>query len=152
MAQELRLQAASPLVPRKVDRAHIIMLAGAMQPYVWTIDGQTWGSHNPVTAVSGERVELMFRNRSMMGHPMHLNGHVFQVIALATGDIEVRPKARRVPVPTSIYAVCRTVVSICGPFHGIQQGAESVFRVENQARQSPLAFPLFVLPDCGTSR
>ncbi|WP_054007750.1 multicopper oxidase family protein [Cypionkella psychrotolerans] len=80
MAQELRLQAANPLAARKVDRTQMIMLAGSMQPYVWTIDGQTWDSHIPVTAVSGQRVELMFHNMSMMGHPMHLHGHVFQVV------------------------------------------------------------------------
>ena len=80
MAQELRLQAANPLAARKVDRAQMIMLAGAMQPYVWTIDGQTWDTHVPVSAVSGQRVELTFHNMSMMAHPMHLHGHVFQVV------------------------------------------------------------------------
>jgi FtsP/CotA-like multicopper oxidase with cupredoxin domain len=80
MAQESQLQAANPLAARKADRARMIMLAGAMQPYVWTIDGQTWDTHIPITAVSGERVELMFHNMSMMGHPMHLHGHVFQVV------------------------------------------------------------------------
>ena len=80
MAQELRLQAANPLAARKPDRSRMIMLAGAMQPYVWTINGQTWDTHIPVTAKSGERVELMFHNMSMMGHPMHLHGHVFQVV------------------------------------------------------------------------
>ena len=80
MAQELRLQAANPLAARKVDRAQMIMLAGAMQPYVWTIDGQTWDTHVPVSAVSGQRAELTFHNMSMMAHPMHLHGHVFQVV------------------------------------------------------------------------
>ncbi len=80
MAQEMGLQAATPLVARPVDRSHMIMLAGSMQPYRWTIDGQTWGTHKPIDAVSGERVELMFHNMSMMGHPMHLHGHAFQVV------------------------------------------------------------------------
>ncbi len=80
MAQELLLQAANPLVARKADRTRMILLAGTMQPYVWTIDGRTWGTHIPVTATSGERVELTFHNMSMMGHPMHLHGHVFQVV------------------------------------------------------------------------
>jgi len=80
MLQELQLQAANPLAARKADRAQMIMLAGTMQPYVWTIDGQTWDTHIPITAVSGERVEFMFHNMSMMGHPMHLHGHVFQVV------------------------------------------------------------------------
>lgn len=58
----------------------MIMLADAMQPYVWTIDGQTWDTHIPITAVSGERAKLMFHNMSMMGHVMHLHSHVFQVV------------------------------------------------------------------------
>lgn len=80
MAQEMLLQAANPLAARPVDRSHMIMLAGSMQPYLWTIDGQTWDTHKPVIATSGERVELMFHNMSMMGHPMHLHGHAFQVV------------------------------------------------------------------------
>lgn len=80
MAQESTLQAATPLAARTVDRQHMIMLAGSMMPYLWTIDGQTWGTHKPVIATSGERVELMFHNMSMMGHPMHLHGHAFQLV------------------------------------------------------------------------
>ena len=53
-----------------------------MQLYLWTINGQTWSSHMPLTAKTGERVELTFHNMSMMGHPMHLHGHVFQVVGL----------------------------------------------------------------------
>jgi FtsP/CotA-like multicopper oxidase with cupredoxin domain len=80
MAQEMLLQAVNPLAARPVDRSHMIMLAGSMQPYLWTIDGQTWGTHKPIIATSGERVELMFHNMSMMGHPIHLHGHAFQLV------------------------------------------------------------------------
>ena len=80
MAQEMMFLAVNPLAVRPVDRSHMIMLAGSMQPYLWTIDGQTWDTHKPIVAVSGERVELMFHNMSMMGHPMHLHGHAFQVV------------------------------------------------------------------------
>ena len=82
LAQESRLIAADPRTERPVDRSHILMLGGQMQPYVWTINGATWGEHRPVTAKSGERVVLSFHNMSMMGHPMHLHGHVFQVVGL----------------------------------------------------------------------
>jgi FtsP/CotA-like multicopper oxidase with cupredoxin domain len=58
----------------------MVMLGGSMQPYVWTINGQGLGTASPVTAKTGERVEIMFHNMSMMGHPMHLHGHVFQVV------------------------------------------------------------------------
>ena len=82
LAQEARLVALAPLAERPLDRGHMLMLGGSMDPYLWTIDGKTWGDHIPVTATSGQRVELMFHNMSMMGHPMHLHGHTFQVVDL----------------------------------------------------------------------
>ena len=33
----------------------------------------------PLEVRDGERVRLVFENRSMMFHPMHLHGHTFQV-------------------------------------------------------------------------
>ena len=82
LAQEARLLARDPLPDRQVDRSQMLMLGGSMQPYVWTINGAVWGQHQPITARSGERVVLSFHNMSMMGHPMHLHGHVFQVVGL----------------------------------------------------------------------
>ncbi|MGD9862704.1 MAG: multicopper oxidase family protein [Pseudodonghicola sp.] len=80
MRQELALRAVTPLPDRPVQNAQMVMLAGAMQPYVWTIDGRRWDNRVPVAVRRGERVELMFHNMSMMAHPMHLHGHVFQVV------------------------------------------------------------------------
>ncbi|CDN96473.1 MULTISPECIES: multicopper oxidase family protein [Agrobacterium] len=80
LSQEAQLVALEALPSRSVGRRHMVMLGGTMQPYVWTIDGAVWGEHRPITAKSGERVELMFHNMSMMGHPMHLHGHSFQVV------------------------------------------------------------------------
>lgn len=80
LAQEMRLVGSAPLAARPADRTHMLMLGGSMQPYRWTINGAVWGEHQPVTARSGERVEIMFHNMSMMGHPMHLHGHAFQVV------------------------------------------------------------------------
>lgn len=82
LTQEQSLVARDALADRPVSRSQTLMLAGSMQPYVWTINGATWGSHQPVVARSGERVELTFHNMSMMGHPMHLHGHAFQVVGL----------------------------------------------------------------------
>lgn len=82
LAQEARLVARSPLPDRPVDRRQTVMLGGSMQPYVWTIDNAVWGRHRPIIARSGERVVLSLHNMSMMGHPMHLHGHVFQVVGL----------------------------------------------------------------------
>jgi len=79
---EAQLRGVTPLPDRPATNAQTLMLSGAMQPYVWTINGQPWASHAPVTAKNGERVELTFHNMSMMSHPMHLHGHVFQVVAI----------------------------------------------------------------------
>ncbi|GKY88092.1 multicopper oxidase [Sinisalibacter aestuarii] len=82
LAQEARLIAVDALPERPGDRSQMLMLSGSMQPYVWTINGAVWGQHQPVVARSGERVVLSFHNMSMMGHPMHLHGHVFQVVGI----------------------------------------------------------------------
>lgn len=82
LAQEWRLIARDALPQRPAERSQVLMLGGAMQPYVWTINGAVWGGHQPISARSGERVVLSFHNMSMMGHPMHLHGHVFQVVGL----------------------------------------------------------------------
>ncbi|WP_415183843.1 multicopper oxidase family protein [Phaeovulum sp.] len=82
LAQEARLITLNALPDRPVDRSQMLMLGGSMQPYVWTINGAVWGQHQPITARSGERVVLSFHNMSMMAHPMHLHGHVFQIVGL----------------------------------------------------------------------
>ena len=54
-----------------------------------------------MTVASGERVELVMRNVTMMAHPMHLHGHSFQVTEIngraASGAVRdtilVPPKA-----------------------------------------------------------
>src|SRR6185437_1918934 len=46
----------------------------------WTIDGRTW-PHTPKLRVRrGDRVLIRFNNRSDMDHPMHLHGHVFELV------------------------------------------------------------------------
>ena len=77
----------TPLPERPPASQPMLMLGGSMQPYLWTINGRTWGSHAPVTARSGARVEITFHNMSMMAHPMHLHGHAFQVVQIGTRRI-----------------------------------------------------------------
>ena len=98
LAQESRLVALDALPERPVDRSQVVMLGGSMQPYVWTIDGAVWGQHRPVAGRSGERVVLSFHNMSMMGHPMHLHGHVFQIVGL-NGRAVSGPRRDTVYVP-----------------------------------------------------
>jgi len=82
LAQEHALAAAAPPAQKAADVKLMAMLGGQMDPYVWTIDGRTFEQRVPLQVRSGERVELTFHNMSAMGHPMHLHGHVFQIVAV----------------------------------------------------------------------
>jgi FtsP/CotA-like multicopper oxidase with cupredoxin domain len=59
-----------------------VTLGGDMATYVWTIDGRAWGRHRPIPVSLGQRVEVTVNNQSMMGHPIHLHGHHFQIVAI----------------------------------------------------------------------
>ncbi|MCV2449098.1 multicopper oxidase domain-containing protein [Paracoccus sp. DMF] len=82
LGQEAALRAVAPLTERVADASPMVMLGGQMQPYRWTINDRVFEDRIPVTAKTGQRVEIMFHNMSMMGHPMHLHGHHFQVVAI----------------------------------------------------------------------
>lgn len=77
--QELILQAKTPLSNKKIDRSLILDLEGNMKNYVWKLNGEEWPNVTPLKVKEGERVEIILNNKSMMSHPMHLHGHVFQV-------------------------------------------------------------------------
>ena len=79
---ERRLAAAHPLDPRPADRTHVIELTGSMKGYIWGLNGVTYDNHTPLELRAGERVELAFRNRTMMAHPMHMHGVPFQVVEI----------------------------------------------------------------------
>jgi FtsP/CotA-like multicopper oxidase with cupredoxin domain len=79
---EARLRAVTPLTEKPVDRRETVVLGGDMAAYLWTLDGRTWGDHRPLKVRAGERIEVTLANQSMMGHPMHLHGHHFQVVAI----------------------------------------------------------------------
>jgi FtsP/CotA-like multicopper oxidase with cupredoxin domain len=79
---ESSLSALRPLPRKEPNRHQSLALGGDMSAYVWTIDGRTWEQRKPVRVRAGERVEVTLQNDSMMGHPMHLHGHHFQVVAI----------------------------------------------------------------------
>jgi FtsP/CotA-like multicopper oxidase with cupredoxin domain len=103
---ERSLRAVEPLAPRKTDRVHQVTLTGEMAGYVWAINGVAWTKDVPPLALTkGERVELVFENKTPMPHPMHLHGHEFQVVEIngkrfpgAVRDTVLVPPATRVVV------------------------------------------------------
>jgi FtsP/CotA-like multicopper oxidase with cupredoxin domain len=77
LAVEQTLKALQPPPSRKADLKYGLVLRGDMAKYEWSIDGA-----EGLRVRSGQRVEVTFRNMSMMAHPMHLHGHHFQVVAV----------------------------------------------------------------------
>ncbi len=74
---EQRLRSIEPLAERPADRRFALTLTGNMAGYSWGIDGG-----DALRVKQGERIEIAFRNMSMMAHPMHLHGHHFQVVGI----------------------------------------------------------------------
>ena len=64
-------KACGPFNSRRSHRHHDGLRLG--HAHQW--DGRAAGDRD-----RGERVEIAFRNTTMMSHPMHLHGHVFQVV------------------------------------------------------------------------
>jgi FtsP/CotA-like multicopper oxidase with cupredoxin domain len=103
---ESRLRAAKPLKARKANRVHTVDLTGQMAGYVWSLNGVPWTKEVPPLPIAkGERVELVFANKTPMPHPMHLHGHEFQVVEIdgrrfpgAVRDTVLVPPGRRVVV------------------------------------------------------
>jgi len=82
LSLERRLEAATPLAQRPPNVTHRVILAGAMAPYAWSLNGEYWPDVTPLMIAHGQRVAIEMVNRSMMAHPMHLHGHAFQVVAI----------------------------------------------------------------------
>ncbi len=82
LSLESRLETVTPLAPRAPDVKHRVILAGAMAPYAWSMNGEYWPDVTPLMIAKGQRVAIEMLNHTMMPHPMHLHGHAFQVIAI----------------------------------------------------------------------
>jgi FtsP/CotA-like multicopper oxidase with cupredoxin domain len=78
--QDTYLKAKNPLAKRPVDRKFDIVLDGIMTGYQWTINGSSYPNRKFLGVKTGQRVAMRFQNKNKMGHPMHLHGHVFQVV------------------------------------------------------------------------
>ncbi len=64
---------------RPPGRDIVVRLGGTMERYVWTINGESMETAEPITLAYGERARLTFVNETMMAHPMHLHGMFVQL-------------------------------------------------------------------------
>ena len=62
-------------------RANLLLGGGSGGPH-WTIDGRIWPHTPKIRVRRGERVLIHFTNPTAMDHPMHLHGHVFELVGI----------------------------------------------------------------------
>jgi CopA family copper-resistance protein len=60
-------------------RAIEFHLTGNMERWTWGFDGKKFSEAGPIAVKLGERVRLVLINDTMMEHPIHLHGFLFQV-------------------------------------------------------------------------
>lgn len=100
-----------PAVPTKYDRIRAIektnnpdlpvetiqmVLNGWMGRYIWFLNGEPEYKAKPIIIEPGKRYRFIFRNDTMMHHPMHLHGHWF---LLRNGHGAFDPKLHTIDVP-----------------------------------------------------
>ncbi|MGH6617844.1 copper resistance system multicopper oxidase [Sphingomonas sp.] len=81
---------------RAPDRAMEIHLTGNMERYMWAFDGEKLSEvKDPIPFLENERVRVTLINDTMMGHPIHLHGHFFELV---TGHGDHAPRKHTVQV------------------------------------------------------
>jgi len=101
---------------RAAAREIEVHLTGAMDRYMWSMDGKTMQeAHEPLAMRSGERVRVTLINDTMMAHPIHLHGHIFELV---TGRGEHSPRKHTVNVlPGGKVSWDVTAIPGDWPFH-----------------------------------
>lgn len=81
---------------RAPEREIEVHLTGNMDRYMWSMDGRTLSeAHEPLPIRAGERVRVTLVNDTMMAHPIHLHGHLFELV---TGHGDHSPRKHTVNV------------------------------------------------------
>jgi FtsP/CotA-like multicopper oxidase with cupredoxin domain len=81
---------------REPSRTLDIHLTGNMERFMWSFDGVKMSDMPaPFPFTLGERVRVNLINDTMMGHPIHLHGHFFELV---TGHGDHAPRKHTVMV------------------------------------------------------
>ena len=81
---------------RAPGRQMRIHLTGNMERYMWAFDGEKLSAVTaPIPFARDERVRVTLANDTMMGHPIHLHGHFFELV---TGHGDHAPRKHTVQV------------------------------------------------------
>jgi FtsP/CotA-like multicopper oxidase with cupredoxin domain len=93
-----------------------IRLTGNMDRYYWSFDDRKYSEQPTIDFTQGETVRLVFRNETMMNHPLHLHGLWMD---LDNGAGEARPRKHVVIVPPGRTVSVTVTMAAVGrwPFH-----------------------------------
>lgn len=81
---------------RAPSRSLDLHLTGNMERFMWSFDGIKMSDMmQPIPFLEGERVRINLINDSMMGHPIHIHGHFFELV---TGHGDHSPRKHTVIV------------------------------------------------------
>jgi CopA family copper-resistance protein len=73
------LRAIAPHAPVMPQRAIEFHLTGNMERWVWGFNGRKFSEAKAVRVRLGERIRFVLINDTMMEHPIHLHGYLFEV-------------------------------------------------------------------------
>jgi FtsP/CotA-like multicopper oxidase with cupredoxin domain len=73
-----------------------LRLTGIMDRYIWSMNDKKYSEQPALDFSEGETVRLVFKNETMMNHPMHLHG-LWMILENGTGDD--RPRKHTIIVP-----------------------------------------------------
>ena len=101
---------------RPPDRTIDIRLTGNMEKFFWSFDDRKYSEDPVMNFTQGETVRLVFRNETMMNHPIHLHGLWMD---LENGAGEERPRKHVVIVPPgrTVSVTVRMTEAGRWPFH-----------------------------------
>ncbi|WP_428686200.1 copper resistance system multicopper oxidase [Reyranella sp.] len=101
---------------RPADRTIDIRLTGNMEKFFWSFDDKKYSEDPVMNFTQGETVRLVFRNETMMNHPIHLHGLWMD---LENGAGEDRPRKHVVIVPPgrTVSVTVRMTETGRWPFH-----------------------------------
>lgn len=118
---------------RPPGRTVEIHLTGNMQRFMWGFDGLKYSqTSKPYLFRTGERVRVTLVNDTMMAHPIHLHGHLFE---LAGGPEGYRSRKHTVNVPPGgkvswdFTPVAGDWAFHCHMFYHMETGMFQVFAV-----------------------
>jgi CopA family copper-resistance protein len=73
------LQALHPRPPTQPTRAIEFHLTGNMERWIWGFNGRKFSEADAIGVKLGERIRFVLINDTMMEHPIHLHGYLFEV-------------------------------------------------------------------------